>query len=70
MIASYRKDIQSIRGLAVAAIVLFHFNKTLFPNGYLGVDIFFVISGFVVTPLMLRIFFNSEKKRTADYFIN
>ena len=63
MIASYRKDIQVIRGLAVAAIVLFHFNKTYFPNGYLGVDIFFVISGFVVTPLMLRIFFNNEKIR-------
>lgn len=63
MFNSYRKDIQVIRGLAVAAIVLFHFNKTYFPNGYLGVDIFFVISGFVVTPLMLRIFFNNEKIR-------
>jgi peptidoglycan/LPS O-acetylase OafA/YrhL len=52
----YRKDIQVLRGLAVLAVVLFHADESYFPLGYLGVDIFFVISGFVVTPLILRIF--------------
>lgn len=52
----YRKDIQVLRGLAVLAIVLFHANDKVFPLGYLGVDVFFVISGFVVIPLILRIF--------------
>jgi peptidoglycan/LPS O-acetylase OafA/YrhL len=52
----YRKDIQVLRGLAVLAVVLFHTNEGNFPLGYLGVDVFFVISGFVVTPLVLRIF--------------
>jgi peptidoglycan/LPS O-acetylase OafA/YrhL len=52
----YRKDIQVLRGLAVLAVVLFHAKKSYFPLGYLGVDVFFVISGFVVTPLILRIF--------------
>ena len=52
----YRRDIQVLRGLAVVAVVLFHANESLFPLGYLGVDVFFVISGFVVTPLMLRAF--------------
>ncbi len=52
----YRKDIQVLRGLAVLAVVLFHANEGNFPLGYLGVDVFFVISGFVVTPLILRIF--------------
>jgi peptidoglycan/LPS O-acetylase OafA/YrhL len=52
----YRRDIQVIRGLAVLAVVLFHANENYFPLGYLGVDVFFVISGFVVTPLILRIF--------------
>jgi len=46
----YRQDIQVLRGLAVLAVVVFHANETLFPFGYLGVDVFFVISGFVVTP--------------------
>ena len=54
--ASYRGDIQVLRGLAVLAVVLFHATESLFPLGYLGVDVFFVISGFVVTPLILRIF--------------
>jgi peptidoglycan/LPS O-acetylase OafA/YrhL len=52
----YRKDIQALRGLAVLAVVLFHTNEGNFPLGYLGVDVFFVISGFVVTPLVLRVF--------------
>jgi peptidoglycan/LPS O-acetylase OafA/YrhL len=52
----YRRDIQVLRGLAVLAVVLFHANENYFPLGYLGVDVFFVISGFVVTPLILRIF--------------
>ena len=52
----YRRDIQILRGLAVLAVVLFHANENYFPLGYLGVDVFFVISGFVVTPLILRIF--------------
>jgi len=45
-----------LRGLAVLAVLLFHANESYFPLGYLGVDVFFVISGFVVTPLILRIF--------------
>jgi peptidoglycan/LPS O-acetylase OafA/YrhL len=52
----YRRDIQVLRGLAVLAVVLFHANESFFPLGYLGVDAFFVISGFVVIPLILRIF--------------
>jgi peptidoglycan/LPS O-acetylase OafA/YrhL len=52
----YRSDIQVLRGLAVLAVVLFHAKESYFPSGYLGVDAFFVISGFVVTPLILRIF--------------
>jgi peptidoglycan/LPS O-acetylase OafA/YrhL len=54
--AKYRRDIQVLRGLAVLAVVLFHAEESYFPLGYLGVDVFFVISGFVVTPLILRIF--------------
>jgi peptidoglycan/LPS O-acetylase OafA/YrhL len=52
----YRRDIQVLRGLAVLAVVLFPADEGFFPLGYLGVDVFFVISGFVVTPLILRIF--------------
>jgi peptidoglycan/LPS O-acetylase OafA/YrhL len=54
--SKYRRDIQVLRGLAVLAVVLFHAKESYFPLGYLGVDVFFVISGFVVTPLILRTF--------------
>ena len=52
----YRRDIQVLRGLAVLAVVLFHAKESYFPLGFLGVDVFFVISGYVVTPLILQIF--------------
>jgi peptidoglycan/LPS O-acetylase OafA/YrhL len=61
----YRRDIQVLRGLAVLAVVLFHAKESLFPLGYLGVDVFFVISGFVVTPLILRIFTHQSKEERA-----
>lgn len=54
--STYRIDIQGLRGLSVLAVLIFHVDKTYLPNGYLGVDVFFVISGFVITPLILRIF--------------
>ena len=47
-----RNDIQVFRGIAVLGVVLFHFDKSIFYFGYLGVDIFFVISGLVITPLI------------------
>jgi len=37
-----------MRGLAIAAVLMYHLNRTWVPNGFVGVDIFFVISGFVV----------------------
>ena len=61
----YRKDIQVLRGLAVLAVLLFHADASLFPLGYLGVDVFFVISGFVVTPLILRIPSDSSNRNST-----
>jgi peptidoglycan/LPS O-acetylase OafA/YrhL len=60
----YRRDIQVLRGLAVLAVVLFHAKASYFPHGYLGVDIFFVISGFVVTCLIMQIFTDQANTRT------
>lgn len=49
-----RLDIQGLRALSVAMVVLFHLRATMLPGGYIGVDVFFVISGFLITGQMLR----------------
>lgn len=59
----YRYDIQALRGIAVLLVILFHANDKYFGHGYLGVDIFFIISGFVVTPLISNIFKYRSKER-------
>lgn len=47
--SNYRADIDGLRALAVIAVIINHFDTGLLPGGYLGVDIFFVISGYVIT---------------------
>ncbi len=47
--SSYRPEIDGLRALAVVAVIANHFHAELLPSGYLGVDIFFVISGYVIT---------------------
>lgn len=49
-----RGDIDTLRALSVISVIIFHLDQRLFPNGYLGVDIFFVISGFVITKSIIR----------------
>ena len=51
---SYRPDIDGLRALAVAAVVLFHYRVPGFSGGFVGVDVFFVISGYLITGLILK----------------
>ena len=52
--SSYRPEIDGLRAFAVVAVIVYHFNREILPGGYLGVDIFFVISGFVITASLAR----------------
>ena len=66
-LTEYRKDIDGLRAIAVIAVIINHLNKNLLENGYLGVDIFFVISGFVITRSLLL---NSKEQKLSDFIID
>jgi peptidoglycan/LPS O-acetylase OafA/YrhL len=62
-----RGDIDGLRGVAVLTIVLFHMFPSFIPGGFVGVDVFFVISGFVVTTSLQK---DYEKQRTCSFLRN
>lgn len=66
MLNNYRKEIDGIRALAIIPVVLFHTGISFFEGGYVGVDIFFVISGYLITRLIKKEF--SEKKFSLKIF--
>ena len=47
--SAHRSDIDGLRALAVLAVIVFHINPGLLPGGFVGVDVFFVISGYLIT---------------------
>lgn len=80
----YRPDIQGLRAIAVLAVMLFHFNPAWLPGGFVGVDVFLVISGFLIVSILLnkksqpgyrlsstlQYFYGSRFKRIAPaYFV-
>ncbi|KAF0718820.1 Aste57867_1460 [Aphanomyces stellatus] len=53
-VLTYRPDIDGLRTVAVFSAILFHCDNVIFPWGYTGVDIFFVISGYLITGILLK----------------
>jgi peptidoglycan/LPS O-acetylase OafA/YrhL len=49
----FRDDINALRALAVTAVVLFHYKVNFIPGGFVGVDVFFVISGYLMTAIIM-----------------
>lgn len=64
----YRPEIDGLRALALIAVIINHFEKTILPSGFLGVDIFFVISGFVITSSLIHRPRQSFRHGVLDFY--
>src|SRR6187549_1959994 len=62
---SFRPDIEGLRGVAILLVVLFHARVPALAGGFVGVDVFFVLSGFFITGLLVR-----ERETTGDVVLN
>ncbi|SDE87507.1 acyltransferase family protein [Epilithonimonas hungarica] len=64
----FRTDISFLRAVSVLIVMLFHFQVKPFDGGFIGVDVFFVISGFLMTQIILKAF-DSEKFSLKQFYI-
>ncbi|NJI60705.1 acyltransferase [Microbacterium oxydans] len=66
--SDFRPDIQGLRAVAVLAVVLYHAGLPFMPGGYVGVDVFFVISGFLITTHLLQGLATDGRVRFASFY--
>ncbi|WP_394368803.1 acyltransferase family protein [Hymenobacter guriensis] len=67
MPASFRYDINALRAIAVLGVILYHYKVDLFSGGFSGVDIFFVISGYLMSRILIMSIDNNVFSY-KDYF--
>lgn len=65
---AYRPDIDGLRAIAVLSVIAFHIDKALLPGGFLGVDVFFVISGYLITLLLLKAIEKNGRLDLVDFY--
>jgi len=63
-----RPEVQALRALAVGLVVIYHLNPSFLPGGFVGVDVFFVISGFLITGHLLREASRTGGVRLRDFW--
>ena len=59
----YRSEIDGLRAVAVVPVILFHAGLSVLPGGFVGVDVFFVISGYLITTILI------EDRRKGSYSV-
>ena len=74
MKTNYRPEIDGLRAIAVGGVILYHTQKSffgyqIFPGGYLGVNIFFVISGYLITSIILNELIQTDSFSFKNFYI-
>ena len=54
----YLPSIDSLRAIAVIAVIIYHIDANYLPGGFLGVDLFFVLSGYLISSLIIKEYWN------------
>ena len=67
--ASVRPEIQALRAVAIGCVVLYHFWPAALPAGFVGVDVFFVVSGFLITGLLVRDAERFGRVRLREFYV-
>jgi len=67
--ATYRPDIDGLRAVSVIAVILFHAGVPAVTGGYVGVDVFFVISGYLITRLLIERPERSLRSQLAEFYV-
>lgn len=65
---AFRPDIEGLRAVAVLAVVFYHAGVPGLPGGFVGVDVFFVVSGFLITNLLWREVVTTGTVRLARFY--
>jgi len=64
-----RPEIQALRAVAIGCVLAYHFWPAVLPAGFVGVDVFFVVSGFLITGLLLRDAERFERVRLREFYL-
>ena len=67
-IFQYRPEIDGVRAIAILPVIIYHLNAKWLPGGYLGVDIFFVLSGYLITTLLILEYEKTQKVNLAGFW--
>lgn len=65
----YMPSLDGMRGIAVLLVIIFHGRTGIIPGGYFGVDIFFVLSGFLITSILLREYSKTGNINLANFYL-
>lgn len=63
------KEIDGLRAAAVIAVIVFHFAGVTFPGGFIGVELFFVISGYVITSALVRELAENDRLKLRNFYL-